>query len=49
MEVTAKLKHARVGTQKARLVADAVRGRNVNDALRVLAYMKKNLRVFLRN
>ena len=41
MEVTAKLRHVRVGTQKARLVADAVRGRNVNDALRALTYMNK--------
>lgn len=41
MEVTAKLKYARVGAQKARLVADAVRGKDVNEAIRSLAYMKK--------
>jgi large subunit ribosomal protein L22 len=41
MEVTAKLKFARVGTQKARLVADAIRGQDVNDALRTLAFMPK--------
>ena len=41
MEVNAKLRHVRVGTQKARLVADAVRGKNVNEALRVLTYMNK--------
>lgn len=41
MEVVAKLKHARIGAQKARLVADAVRGRGVNEAIRILAFMDK--------
>ena len=41
MEVTAKLKFARVGAQKARLVADVVRGKDVNEAIRSLTYMKK--------
>ena len=41
MEVKARLKFARVGTQKARLVADAVRGKDVNDALRTLTFMPK--------
>jgi len=41
MEVTAKLKFARVGSQKARLVADVVRGKDVNEAIRSLTYMKK--------
>lgn len=41
MEVKARLKYARVGSQKARLVADAVRGKNVNEALRTLTFMKK--------
>lgn len=41
MEVTAKLRYVRVGSQKARLVADAVRGKNVNEALRILAFMPK--------
>ncbi|MCB0413544.1 MAG: 50S ribosomal protein L22 [Bdellovibrionales bacterium] len=41
MEVTAKLRYARVGAQKARLVADAVRGKDVNEAIRTLTFMKK--------
>ena len=40
MEVTAKLRYARLGAQKARLVADIVRGKDVNDALRTLVFMK---------
>ena len=41
MEVKATLKYARVGTQKARLVADTIRGKNVNEAIRTLAFMPK--------
>ena len=41
MEVTAKLKYAKVGTQKARLVADLVRGMNVNEAIKTLTFNKK--------
>ena len=41
MEVKANLRYARVGTQKARLVADAVRGKDVNEAIRILTFMKK--------
>ena len=48
MEVTAKLKYARVGTQKARLVADVVRGQNVNMALKNLTFMKKKSAVLIK-
>jgi large subunit ribosomal protein L22 len=41
MEVKASLKYARVGAQKARLVADVVRGKNVNQAVKVLTFMNK--------
>lgn len=41
MEVKAKLKYARIGTQKARLVADVVRGQDVNTAIRNLTFMNK--------
>ena len=41
MEVKAKLRYARVGTMKARLVADLVRGKDVNRAIRDLTFMKK--------
>lgn len=38
MEVRASLKFARVGPQKARLVADLVRGKSVDDAIKVLTF-----------
>ena len=41
MEVKAKLKYARVGAYKARLVADLVRGKDVNEAIRTLMFMKQ--------
>ena len=41
MEVKASLKYARVGDQKARLVADLVRGKSVNDAIRILSFEGK--------
>jgi large subunit ribosomal protein L22 len=40
MEVKASLKYARVGEQKARWVVDMVRGQDVNEALRILTFMK---------
>lgn len=48
MEVTAKLKFARVGAQKARLVADQIRGKDVNDALRTLTFMPKKSAEFMK-
>jgi large subunit ribosomal protein L22 len=39
MEVKAKLRNARVGSQKARILADMVRGKDVNEALKILAFM----------
>ncbi len=41
MEVKASLKNARVGDQKARIVADMVRGKMVNDAIRILTFDNK--------
>jgi large subunit ribosomal protein L22 len=41
MEVTAKLKHARISPQKCRLVADQVRGKPVGNALATLRFMPK--------
>lgn len=41
MEVKASLRYARIGAQKARLVADMVRGQDVNEAIRRLTFMKK--------
>ena len=41
MQVSAKLRNARISPQKCRLVADMVRGRPVGQALQVLAYTPK--------
>ena len=41
MEVSAKLKGAKISAQKARLVADQVRGRHVDEALDLLEFSPK--------
>ncbi len=41
MEVKAKLSFARIGSQKARLVADLVRGKDVNEAVKLLTFSEK--------
>ena len=41
MEVTARLKGARMSAQKARLVADRIRGKEVGDALNILSFSTK--------
>jgi len=41
MEVAARLKGARISAQKARLVADQVRGKRVEEALSVLEFSNK--------
>lgn len=45
MEVTAKARYVRRTPRKARLVADAVRGLPVSEALTVLQFMSKNAAV----
>jgi len=41
MEVSAKLSGARLSAQKARLVADQIRGKGVEEALNLLAFSPK--------
>ena len=41
MEAAAKLKGAQISAQKARLVADQVRGQNVDQALNLLTFSPK--------
>lgn len=48
MEVKAKLRYARIGTQKARSVVDTIRGKDVNEALRILTFMDKKAAVIVK-
>jgi large subunit ribosomal protein L22 len=41
MQVSAQLRFVSVGPQKARLVADLIRGKNIDKALDILAYSPK--------
>ncbi|MDJ0929369.1 MAG: 50S ribosomal protein L22 [Gammaproteobacteria bacterium] len=41
MQVSAKLRYARISPQKCRLVADAVRGKSVASALQTLSFMPR--------
>ena len=41
MEVVAKLRGARISAQKARLVADQIRGKAVEEALEILTFSPK--------
>ena len=46
MQVAAKLRYARISPQKCRLVADTIRGKSVDDALRTLTFTpKKSARI----
>ena len=44
MQAFAKLRHARISAQKARLVADQVRGKPVEQALNTLMFSNKRRR-----
>ncbi|MBX2987382.1 MAG: 50S ribosomal protein L22 [Bdellovibrionaceae bacterium] len=48
MEAKASLRYARVGCQKARLVADMVRGKDVNEAVKVLTYLNKKSALMIK-
>lgn len=48
MEVKAKLRNVRLGAQKARIVADMVRGRDVNEAMKILSFMPQKPAVHLK-
>ncbi len=41
MQVTSKLRYARISPQKCRLVAEVVRGKPVGNAIATLRYMPK--------
>jgi large subunit ribosomal protein L22 len=46
MQVAATLRYARISPQKCRLVADTIRGKSVDDALRTLTFTpKKSARI----
>ncbi len=42
MEVVAKLRHLQASAQKVRLVVDLIRGRDVEEASRILQFTKKS-------
>ena len=48
MEVKASLNFARIGCQKARLVADVIRGKDVNEAIKSLTFMKQKGAVLIK-
>ena len=49
MQVTSKLRYARISPQKCRLVADTVRGKPVGHAIATLKFMpKKGARIVLK-
>jgi large subunit ribosomal protein L22 len=48
MDVKAKLSYARVGEQKARLVADLVRGKDVSEAIKTLTFLNKKSAVMIK-
>jgi large subunit ribosomal protein L22 len=48
MESKASLRFARVSPQKARLVADLIRGRDVDEALEVLGFTRKKSAPFIK-
>ena len=48
MEVSAKLTTARMSAQKARLVADQIRGKGVEEALELLSYSPKKAAVLIK-
>lgn len=48
MEVSAKHKYVRISPQKARLVADQIRGLSVDQALRLLEFSSKKSSLLIR-
>lgn len=48
MESKASLKYARVGAQKARLVADLVRSKDVSQALKSLTFLNKKTALMIK-
>lgn len=49
MKTSAKLRHARISAQKVRLVADQVRGMEVERALEILTFSKKKAATMVKN
>ena len=48
MEAVAKLKNCPMSARKMRLVADMIRGKNVEEALNLLTFTKKEAAVWIR-
>ena len=45
MEVRAVLKHTRAAPRKARLVGNLIRGKNVNEAINALTFLRKRVAI----
>ena len=48
MDSKASLKYTMVGAQKARLVVDTIRGKSVDEALKILMYMNKKTALLVK-
>ena len=48
MEVSASLKNAGISAQKARLVADQIRGKTAEKALEILSFSPKNAAILVK-
>jgi len=48
VEVKASLQNARVGAQKARLVADLIRGKDVGNAIKTLTFLNKKSALMMK-
>lgn len=49
METVARHRYARLSPQKGRLVADLIRGKDVDEALRILRFSEKDASRIVRN
>jgi large subunit ribosomal protein L22 len=48
MEAKASLQYVKVGPQKARLVADLIRGKDVNEAVKTLTFLNKKSALLIK-
>lgn len=49
MEIKAELRYTSIGAFKARLVADLLRGKDINEALSILSFTSKKAAILIKN